>query len=219
MMADMPGHVPTPLSRKIGRLAQGVLADSVGGLILRWRALRRASFISPAALLRHPQAISVGHHAQVHRGAIVSAQPPYGHRSQSGHVAVGDFVIVREYAIVDAHGGKVVLGAGSFVGAHCVLQGQGGLVIGRQTLLGPRVTIVAAMHTWDDPTVPIKFQPERCQGVLVGDDVWVGAGAVILDGVTIGPRAIVGAGAVVRHSVGSGEIVAGVPARVIGRRS
>jgi maltose O-acetyltransferase len=54
--------------------------------------------------------------------------------------------------------------------------------------------------------------------VRIGNNVWVGAGAVILKGVTIGDGAVIGAGAVVTRHVGSNEKVAGVPARMIGSR-
>jgi acetyltransferase-like isoleucine patch superfamily enzyme len=56
-----------------------------------------------------------------------------------------------------------------------------------------------------------------CGAVVLEDDVWVGAGAVLLPGVRVGEGAVVGAGAVVRHDVAAGDVVAGVPARSLGR--
>jgi maltose O-acetyltransferase len=53
---------------------------------------------------------------------------------------------------------------------------------------------------------------------MIGENVWIGAGAIILKGVQIGTNAVIGAGAVVTHSVGAGEVVAGVPARSIPNR-
>jgi acetyltransferase-like isoleucine patch superfamily enzyme len=61
-------------------------------------------------------------------------------------------------------------------------------------------------------------QPVRFAPVKIGDDVWIGARAVILPGVTIGSRCVVAAGAVVKSDVPDGTIVAGVPARPVGTR-
>ncbi len=70
----------------------------------------------------------------------------------------------------------------------------------------------------DDPSRPVLEQSRVSQGIALGDGVWLGAGAKILDGVTIGDHAIVGAGAVVREAVPAGAIAVGVPARIIGTR-
>jgi acetyltransferase-like isoleucine patch superfamily enzyme len=61
-------------------------------------------------------------------------------------------------------------------------------------------------------------QARVSRGITLGEGVWLGAGAKILDGVAIGDHAIVGSGAVVREAVAAGDIVAGVPARVVGTR-
>jgi galactoside O-acetyltransferase len=68
------------------------------------------------------------------------------------------------------------------------------------------------------PGTRIAEQGSRAAAVSIGDDVWVGAGAVILPGVAIGYGSVVGAGAVVREDVPEGTVVAGEPARVIRHR-
>ena len=69
-----------------------------------------------------------------------------------------------------------------------------------------------------DPGSTIKSQITRERDVLIGDDVWVGAGCIITAGVEIGHGAVIGAGSVVRHSVPAWAIVKGNPARVTGSR-
>ena len=93
----------------------------------------------------------------------------------------------------------------------------GDIHIGRQVLLGPRVIMWSRDHG-RAPGVPIKEQDHVNQPIRIGDDVWVGAGAIILKGVNIGSGAVVGAGAVVTKNVAPSVIVAGNPAKEINRR-
>ena len=79
------------------------------------------------------------------------------------------------------------------------------------------MTIVASNHGMAAEELIVR-QPWSRGDVSIGDDVWIGAGAVILPGVWIGRGAVVAAGAVVRQDVEEYAIVAGVPARVIGSR-
>jgi acetyltransferase-like isoleucine patch superfamily enzyme len=72
---------------------------------------------------------------------------------------------------------------------------------------------------YDDPDVPIMDQGRTAKGLTVGDNVWIGAGAKILDGVTVGEGVIVAAGAVVNRSFADKSIVGGVPAKLIGERT
>lgn len=112
----------------------------------------------------------------------------------------------------------VVIGAGTAVGIHNVIWGQGGVTIGAECLLGPNVTIISENHAFDDVDRPMNRQGHVRAPIVVGDDVWIGAGAVITAGVVIGDGAIVGAGAVVTRDVGPRQIVGGVPATLIRMR-
>ena len=69
-----------------------------------------------------------------------------------------------------------------------------------------------------DLSKPVLAQGRNSAGVTIGDAVWMGAGAKILDGVTVGKYAIVGAGSVVRSEVPAYAVAAGVPARIVGMR-
>lgn len=108
-------------------------------------------------------------------------------------------------------------GPHSFVGAGCWI--GPGVSIGAYTMIAPRVAFVGGDHATSLVGVPIVFsgRPEMHRTV-VEDDVWIGFGAIILEGVTIGRGAIVAAGAVVTKSIPRYEIHGGVPARRIGYR-
>lgn len=87
------------------------------------------------------------------------------------------------------------------------------LVIGDRAALAPRVTVVLSSHP-NHSQLQGRID-ERRGTVHIGEDAWIGAGAVILPGITVGDAAIVGAGAVVTKDVAPMTIVGGVPAKVI----
>ena len=115
-------------------------------------------------------------------------------------------------------GTGVVIGAGTAVGMYNTVWGQGGVVIGRDCLLGPNVVIVSENHVYSDEDMPIRFQGEQRLPVAVGDDCWLGAGVVVVAGVTIGDGSVVGAGSVVTGDLPPGSVAVGSPARIVGSR-
>lgn len=105
------------------------------------------------------------------------------------------------------------MGENSVVNEDARMDTRGGIVLGRNVSISSRATILTASH---DPESASFAGYER--GVVIGDYAWIGLNAVIMPGVTIGEGAVVAAGAVVTKPVGPYEIVAGVPARPVGRR-
>lgn len=104
-----------------------------------------------------------------------------------------------------------------YVGNGCVIGRN--VSIGRYTMLAPRVSIVGADHRMDVPGRPMIFagRPEQ-RPTAIGDDAWIGVGAVVMQGVTIGRGAVIGANAIVTKDVPPYEIWVGIPARRIGER-
>lgn len=112
--------------------------------------------------------------------------------------------------------GDPSVGEGTWVGAFAVLDGSGGLSIG----VGCDISIGAQIYTHSSAKRCVSGRAHEAVDRLpttLGDRVFVGANAVINMGVVIGDGAVIGAGAVVTDDVEPGSIVAGVPARVIGR--
>ena len=95
------------------------------------------------------------------------------------------------------------------------MRGQGGIRIGDGVYTGPMVQILAVNHIYDNPNIPIREQGITAQGIVIEDDVWIGASAVILDGVTIGRGSVIGAGAVVTQDIPPYSLAVGSPAKPI----
>ncbi len=122
------------------------------------------------------------------------------------------------YIVSPKHISKdIIVSAYSFISYSCQIGPN--VVVGKYSMLAPCVAIVGADHNYDNPGRPIIFsgRPPLKQTVI-GEDVWVGYGSIILTGVNIGSFAIVAAGSVVTRDVKPFSIVAGVPAREIGLR-
>lgn len=92
------------------------------------------------------------------------------------------------------------------------------IIVGDEVTLGPRAMIIDNNHGFNDPDAGVMRQRLTGAPIVIGDFVWIGANACVLQGVTIGKGAIIAAGAVVTHDVKDYEIVAGMPAKVIGKR-
>jgi acetyltransferase-like isoleucine patch superfamily enzyme len=101
------------------------------------------------------------------------------------------------------------------IGEYTVIRGQGGVTMGDRVYTSPMTQLIAVNHVFADPTRPFVEQGITAQGIVVEDDVWLGAAAVITDGVRVGKGAVVAAGAVVTRDVPAHTVVGGVPARVL----
>jgi acetyltransferase-like isoleucine patch superfamily enzyme len=102
------------------------------------------------------------------------------------------------------------VGRNVFINQGCRLDDIGGIELGDDVLLGPGVRLISSGHPLDPA---LRRRQVTAAPIVVGRNVWVGAGATILQGVTIGDDAVVAAGAVVTADVPPGVLVAGVPAR------
>ena len=114
-----------------------------------------------------------------------------------------------------AFGDNAHLGAGCSIWAGSEI---GHITAGDNLLLGPGVVITAANYRFDDGS-PVSDQLMDEKPIMIGDDVWIGANAVILPGASVGKGAIIAAGAVIHGDVADGAVMAGVPAKPIRQRA
>jgi maltose O-acetyltransferase len=97
----------------------------------------------------------------------------------------------------------------------CWINGGGGIVIGNDVIIGPKVMIHSANHKFDRLDILIRSQGHVSKPVIIKDNAWIGAGVIVLPGVVINSGAVVAAGAVVTKEVPENAVVAGVPAKVV----
>lgn len=174
----------------------------------KFRRLGRGVRICMSAKFRNPQNISLGRGVSVAEHCVVNASP-------GGRIVIGDDCFIgRASAVLDA-GGFVELGTRVQLGSFSIVTGQGGIRIGDAALFAPRVSVIANQHTFEDPSLPVRDQPEKSVGINIGRNGWIGVGVVILDGVTIGDNVVIGANAVVTRDIPSYSVAVGVPAKVI----
>lgn len=196
------GWVPTPL----GIALRGLLYR----LILQMDGI---AAIEHNVRLRFAGNIRLGHGAYLDENTYLHATP--------GGIRIGANTIVMHGAVLHVYNfrrmpqSQITIGCDSLIGEYTVIRGQGGVTIGDRVYTSPFTQIIAVNHVFDDPARPFVEQGITAEGIVVEDDVWLGANVVVTDGVRIGKGAVVAAGAVVTRDVPPHTVVAGVPARVI----
>lgn len=126
--------------------------------------------------------------------------------------SIGKRSVIESFACINNAVGDVTIGNCTRVGIHSTVIGP--VSIGSHVIIAQGVVISALNHRFGDDTKPISEQGVDTKQIVIEDDVWIGANAVILPGVRIANHSVVAAGAVVTRDVPANSIVAGVPAEV-----
>jgi acetyltransferase-like isoleucine patch superfamily enzyme len=143
----------------------------------------------------------------VTHGSVPMDTPPY----RKFHL--GRNSVVESFACINNAMGDVIIGDHTRIGLHNTIIGP--VTIGNHVNLAQNITVTALNHNFSDSQKRIDEQGVSTTPVVIEDDVWIGANAVILPGVTIGTHSVVAAGAVVTKDVPAGSLVGGVPAKTI----
>lgn len=163
--------------------------------------------------IRFANYIKLGHGVYIDEGVYLHACPN-GIDIGSGTIVMHGAVL-HVYNFRDMPQSGIKIGKDSLIGEYSVIRGQGGVEIGDRVYTSPFTQIIAVNHVFDDPKRPFVEQGITAEGIVIEDDVWLGAGVVITDGVRVGKGAVVAAGAVVTKDVDSHTVVGGVPAKKI----
>jgi acetyltransferase-like isoleucine patch superfamily enzyme len=165
-------------------------------------------------VLRHPHKIHIGSNVVIDDNCLLDAKG-----QANGGIRIHDGVFVGRNTILSCKDGDIELGDGANLGFNCEVFSASRVTIGKRVLMAAYSYVIGGDHDFSDPSKPVLEQTRTSSGVTIGDGVWMGAGAKILDGVSIGDQAVIGAGAVVRESVPASSVAVGVPARVVSSRA
>jgi acetyltransferase-like isoleucine patch superfamily enzyme len=127
--------------------------------------------------------------------------------------AMGKNSTIEDFCVVNNGMGDVIIGDRSRVGISSVVIGP--VKIGNDVILAQHVVMSGLNHGYEDVTIPIKDQKCTVKPIVIEDEAWIGANAVITSGVTVGKHSIVAAGSVVTKNVAPYTIVGGNPAKVL----
>lgn len=220
------GGIPNP----IGRVLRGFFYPFI------FNRLERSVRIQPSVELDHAWKMTVGDHVllservylsctgsnnQLHLGDRVHLDRDVRLASAGSDtlICLNDRVRLDRGVDVQARtGGRVEIGTGTYIGPYTCITGPGQVKIGNNCMIASQVGIYANNHQFNDRDCLIKEQGLTTEGIVIGDDCWLGTGVKVLDGVTISKGSVIGAGAVVTKDIPPYSVAVGVPARVVGQR-
>ena len=159
----------------------------------------------------------------IHPTARVSPLADIEDSARGSRITIGANVVIDSFVKIKPAGGSgdVDIGADSIVNSGCVLYTGNGIRIGRGVAIAANCTFAPVNHEFADRNTPIRqqgFRPSK-GGIVIGDDVWIGANCVFLDGAVIGDGCVIGAGSVVRGVLEPYRIYGGQPLRDLGQRT
>lgn len=182
--------------------SNGGIKRMVDLLIMNQRLTRPRWYVRLLAPLYQHRSFS----AKIY-GSVRMDTPPYRRFS------IGKRSVVESFSCINNAVGDVVIGDYTRIGLHCTVIGP--VTIGNHVNLAQGITVSALNHNFEDTRLRIDEQGVNTSEIIIDDDVWIGANAVITAGVHIGRHSVVAAGAVVTKDVPEYSVVGGVPAKVI----
>ena len=137
----------------------------------------------------------------------------------SKNLQLGRYTTVSSFTKIKTTGGPLVTGECCGFGTGCFVDpGTGGIQMGNNVICGPNVAVIATNYRYERLAVPLEEQGHTSVGIRIGNNVWIGAGSVVLDGAVIGDNSIVVANSLVNRRLPPNSIIQGNPAKVILQR-
>ncbi len=164
-------------------------------------------------VLRHPHKIHIGDNVVIDDNCVLDAK---GTDNQG--IRIGNGVFVGRNTILYCKDGDISIGDNTTISFNCDVFSANKVSIGQNVQIAAYTFLNGGSHSFDRTDIPVIQQERSGTGITVEDNVWLGADVKVLDGVTVGRDSIVGAGAVVTDSVEPFSIVAGIPAKLIRKR-
>ena len=158
----------------------------------------------------------------LHPAARVSGLADIEDSTRGTRIVIESGVVIDAFVKIKPAGGSgdVIIGRDSVINSGCVLYTGNGITIGRGVAVAANCTFAPTNHEFKRRDVPIRsqgFRPSK-GGIIIEDDVWIGANCVLLDGAILRQGCVIGAGSIVRGEVPAYSIQGGNPLVLLGWR-
>lgn len=167
-------------------------------------------------VIRHPKKIILGDNVIIDDNVLLDAKG-----SKNSGIVLKDNVFIGRNSILSCKGGEIILGERANVGFNCEIFSSNKVIIGKDNLIAAYTYVVGGgNYKLKRTDIPINQQPDfdGKGGVITGEDVWLAAHVVLLDGTKVGKGSVIAAGAIVSGEIPPYSIAGGVPAMVIRTR-
>ncbi len=127
--------------------------------------------------------------------------------------SIGDNSTIEDFSTINNGVGDVIIGYGTRIGLSNVIIGP--VTVGNNVIFAQNIVLSGLNHGYEDINIPPRLQKVTVSPIIVEDDVWIGANAMVAAGVTIGKHSVVAGGSVVTKNVPPFSVVAGNPAKLL----
>ncbi len=193
------------------------LPGALGYALRKWLLPRfvgscgRGVIVGRNVTLRHPGKIHLGDGVAIDDYAVLDAKG-----EGNAGIFIGAGVLVGRNTVLSCKDGDLSIGDNTNIAMSCFIQSSRSVTIGAKVLFGAYCYIIGGGdHVASRTDIPVMDQGQTIKGIVIEDHVWFGADVKVVDGVTVGRDAVIGAGAVVTEDVPAFGVAAGVPARFI----
>ena len=166
-------------------------------------------FFGVNTVLRHPHKIRIGDNVVIDDNCLLDAKG-----TDNKGIDIGNGCFLGRNSILSCKNGDISLGNEVNIGFNCEVFSGSNVTLGDKTLVAAYCYFVGGDHDTNDPATAVTDQSRTSRGITVGTNCWFGAGVKVLDGCKLGDDIIVGAGAVVTKDIPGNSVAMGVPARV-----
>jgi acetyltransferase-like isoleucine patch superfamily enzyme len=180
-----------------------------------FKSVGRGTVFGRNLTIRHPHKIEIGDRCIIDDLVVLDAKG----QSNKG-IRIGDDVIIARNTVVSCKDGDIDIGDNSNISLNCMIHSEKSVKIGARNLWAAYCYVIGGgRHDFDRTDLPIIQQGSQVDGIIMDEDIWLGAGVKILDGCRIGKGAIIGAGSIVNKDIDAFKIAAGIPVKIIKNRT
>lgn len=180
-------------------------------------SINKTVFVGKRVKVFEKKYLSVGEKTKIHDYVYIDALSTNG-------VHIGEYAVIGRNSRIECTGSLSSVGRGISIGdrttfgSDCYFGAAGGITIGNDVTGGQYIRFHSENHNYNNLDILIREQGVSHKGIIIGNNCWIGAGAVFLDGARLGDGCVVAANAVVTKEFTENSVIGGVPAKVLRKR-